>query len=95
MRNWLLLASRAVSLNAATRASTIDDVFALDRAGKLDTWLALYYLQQSLAETLVTAERDIAPWQTTAKVLRGYAAVARADPELSTYFQVQHTRITL
>lgn len=87
MRNWMLLARGMSRADPASRASAIDDAYELNRAGKLDTWLALYFVQSILGDASGMGERDIAPWLAGAKVLRGFAAAARADPATATYFQ--------
>ncbi|KAJ1527772.1 hypothetical protein ONE63_007727 [Megalurothrips usitatus] len=87
VRNWLLMGYGSNRMDAATRAATIDDLFALNRAGHVDTWIPLYYLQNSLGDTSASGERDVAPWTAGAKAIRGYSALVRGDPELSTYFQ--------
>ncbi|XP_034249153.1 uncharacterized protein LOC117650017 [Thrips palmi] len=93
MHNWMLLANGASRLEPATRASLIDDLFALNRRGLVDTWLPFFYLEKTLSDTSNSGERDIAPWLTAAKVIRGFAALSRADKELATYYQIYITKM--
>ncbi|XP_052127541.1 aminopeptidase A-like [Frankliniella occidentalis] len=87
IRNWMNLAKGASRLDAASRATLIDDLYALNRAGLVDTWIVLWHLQSTLGDTSRSGERDMAPWITAAKVINGYNALARGDPELTTYLQ--------